>query len=164
MLMDQKLVDLFQQQIKNEFESAYIYLGMAAYFDASPYAGFASWMHLQFHEEMEHGMRFFKYLSERGHHVELFPIPTATTHYNSPLEAFKAALGHEQLVTRLINEMYRVAVELKDYAAQIELEWFIKEQVEEEEQTQHIVDQLTLVRDNVAAALAIDRIAGKRKE
>ena len=164
MLMDQKLVDLFQEQIKNEFESAYIYLGMAAYFDASPYAGFASWMHLQFKEEMEHGMRFFNHLIERGHNIKLLPIPAAATHYDSPLTAFKAALEHEQLVTRLINEMYRVAVEINDYAAQIELQWFIKEQVEEEQQTQQIVDQLALVGDNVAAILAIDRTAGERKE
>ena len=164
MLMDPKLVDLFQQQIKNEFESAYIYLGMAAYFDASPYSGFASWMHLQASEEIEHGMKFFKYLNERGHHIELLPIARATTHYESPLAAFKKALAHEQLVTSLINEMYRVAVELKDYAAQIELQWFIKEQVEEEEQVQQIIDQLELVGDNMPGVLSIDRNAGKRKE
>lgn len=162
MLIQEKLLQLFQKQINYEFESAYIYLGMAAYFETTPYKGFAAWMRKQAKEEIDHGMRFFDYLCDRGHRIELPMIPEVSTYYDSPLSAFLRALEHEQLVTSRINELYRVAGEVRDYAAQIALEWFISEQVEEEKQVQDLVDQIQLAGDNVSGLMAIDRSASKR--
>ncbi|MDR1366297.1 MAG: ferritin [Puniceicoccales bacterium] len=163
MLMDQKLLDLFQEQINKEFNSAYKYLGMAAYFQTTPFHGFATWMRHQTQEELEHGMKLFDYVHSRGHCVELLPIASTPTQYASAFEVFNGALAHEQFITRSINEMYRVALEAKDYAAQILLQWYIKEQVEEEKQVQEIIDQFEFAGDNMGNIIAIDHEAGKRR-
>jgi ferritin len=162
MLMEKKLLDLFQEQIKNELESSYKYLGMAAYFETTPFEGFASWMRLQAKEEVEHAMKLFDYVNERGNSLQLLPIQSMPTAYASPLAVFREAQAHEQLVTRLINEMYRVAIEVRDYAAQILLQWYVAEQVEEEKQVQTIVDQLAIADQNTAAILTIAHNTGKR--
>jgi ferritin len=163
MLIDKKLLDLFQEQINKEFESAYKYLGMAAYFQTTPFQGFATWMRHQTEEELAHGMKLFDYVHSRGHCAQLLPIASMPTQYSSALEIFKGALAHEQFITHSINEMYRVALEVRDYAAQILLQWYIAEQVEEEEQVQEIVDQLEFLGDNMAGIMAINRTAGKRE-
>lgn len=163
MLMNAKLLELYQQQIKNEFESAYIYLGMAAYFETTPFRGFAQWMHVQAKEEIEHGMRLFRYLCDRGHQVELRPIVGQKTAYSSPLEAYKEALAHERLVTQQIHELYRMALSVEDFPAQVELQWFIQEQGEEECNVQAMVDQISTA-EGFSALLAVDRIAGKRSD
>ncbi|MDE6575859.1 MAG: ferritin [Opitutales bacterium] len=162
--MNAKLLELYQQQIKNEFESAYIYLGMAAYFETTPFHGFAQWMHIQAKEETEHAMRLFRHVCDRGHQVELRPIAGQKTAYGSPLEAFKESLAHERLVTQEIHEMYRTAVTLEDFPAQVELQWFINEQVEEERNVQDMIDKIAAAEDRFPAMLAIDRIAGQRDE
>jgi ferritin len=164
MVIEKKLLDLFQEQIRNELESAYKYLGMAAYFESTAYKGFAKWMRKQALEEIEHGMKLFDYVNDRGNHVELFPLPSEATHYPSPLEVFRETLKHEQRVTHLIHEMYRVAIEIQDFAAQILLQWYITEQVEEEKQVQDILDQMEAAGDNAVALMKIDSKLGKRED
>jgi ferritin len=163
MIIEKKLLDLFLEQIRNELESGYKYLGMAAYFESTPYKGFAKWMRKQAKEETEHAMKFFDYVNNRGNCVELFPIVSMPTRYTSPLEVFQETLAHEQQVTHLIHEMYRVALEVKDFAAQILLQWYITEQVEEEKQAQDILDQIEAVGDNIATLMKIDSKVGKRE-
>jgi ferritin len=153
-----------QEQLNNEFGAAYKYLDMVAYFEATPYKGFASWMRKQAQEEIEHAMKFFDYIVDRGNCVELKPIHLEVIHYNSPLEVFKEALAHEQRVTQLIHELYRVALEVNDFAAQVLLHWYIEEQVEEEKQVQDIIDQIQIVGDNMAALMAVDRAVRKRND
>jgi ferritin len=164
MVIEKNLLDLFQEQIRNELGSAYKYLGMAAYFESTPYKGFAKWMRKQAKEETEHAIKFFDYVNDRGNHVELFPLASEPTHYSSPLEVFQEALAHEQRVTHLIHEMYRVALEIKDFAAQILLQWYIAEQVEEEKQAQDILDQIETVGNNIAALMKVDSKVGKRED
>jgi ferritin len=161
--MDQKLLDLFQKQINKEFGSAYKYLGMAAYFQTTPFHGFATWMRQQTKEELGHGMKLFDYVHSRGHCVELLPITSTPTQYSSAFQVFKDTLVHEQFITHSINEMYRVALDIKDYAAQVLLQWYIKEQVEEEKQVQEIIDQFEFAGDNMGNIIAIDHEAGKRR-
>jgi ferritin len=164
MLIEKKLFQLFEEQIKNELESSYKYLGMSAYFETTPFKGFAKWMRSQALEEIEHAMKLFDYVNDRGNSIALLPILSMPTQYESPLAAFREALSHERLVTRLINEMYRVAVEVHDYGAQILLQWYITEQVEEEKQVQDLIDQLDIANNHPSSLLAVDRTAGKRKE
>ena len=164
MLMEQKLSEMMSEQMKNELESAYKYLGMAAYFEGTPYHGMAHWMQLQAKEEVEHAMKFFEYIKTRGNGISLGAIQQMNTQYHSPLAAFQEALKHEQLVTRLINDLYTLAVEQKDYASQVFLQWFITEQTEEEEQVQEIIDQLISVADSSAGLFAIDAKLAKRAE
>ncbi len=164
MKMSKSLEELFNDQIRNEYESAYIYLGMSIYFMNTPFAGFAKWMGLQAKEEITHGDKLLAHLVERSGEIKLLPIDAQKVKYSSPLEAFQVALEHEKKVTNWIHDMYHQAVSDRDYAAQILLDWFINEQVEEEEQTQYFVDRLILAGDNNSTLLFLDKEAGQRTE
>ncbi|MDR2603525.1 MAG: ferritin [Puniceicoccales bacterium] len=164
MKLSKDLEKLIIEQIRNEFESAYIYLGMSAAMGSMSFVGIAEWMRRQAKEEIEHGMKFYDYLVSRGVKVELLPISQASTDYKTPLNAFEVALNHERKVTGLIHKMYDLAVSLKDYESQNMLNWFIMEQIEEENQTQYFVDRLKFAGDDACAILRIDREAGKNPE
>lgn len=160
--MNQAVLEGFNKQINREFFAAYLYLGMSAHFEAQSLEGFAAWMHAQAREEKDHAMRLYDHLIERGAKVELGAIEAPDTDFGSPLEIFEAALEHEQRVTEWIHEIYDRAVEDHDHAAQLVLEWFITEQVEEEDSVGTVVDQLRMAGDNQAAILMLDRELGTR--
>jgi ferritin len=150
------------EQIKDELYSAYLYLSMAAYFEAASLPGFASWMRMQSQEEVDHAMKFFDFVNERGGRVELQAIEQPTVEFESPLAVFEATYEHEQKVTGLIHNLYALAVEEKDYAAQVMLHWFIDEQVEEEATASQIVDLLERIGDKDQGLIMIDRELGRR--
>ncbi|MDE6432510.1 MAG: ferritin [Opitutales bacterium] len=164
MKVSKALEKLLNEQIRNEYESAYIYLGMSVYLMSTPYTGFAQWMHLQAKEEIEHGNKILSHLGERAATVKLLPIAAPKIDYSSPLEVFKAALEHEELVTKWICNIYKQAVKDEDYTSQCFLKWFIDEQVEEEEQTRYFVERLSLAGKDSATLLFLDKEAGKRSE
>jgi ferritin len=151
-------------QMNREYQSAYIYLGMAAYFEGTPFGGFARWMRAQAREEIIHGDKFFSYLARREGVIRLGPIDQVATSFPSPAEAFAAALAHEQEVTGWIHGIYGLAVREGDYGAQEFLSWFINEQIEEEEQVRGWCGRLQLVGDHPGGLLALDVAAGKREE
>jgi len=153
---------LVNDQIAHEFHAAYTYLAIAAHFESQNYEGFARWMRAQSKEETEHAMKLFDYLVERGARIELNAIPQPKQDYGTPLEAFRTALEHERKVTGQINEMYEAAVEAKDYPTQVMLQWFIQEQVEEEDNTGTAVDRLEMAGENKAALLFLDGQFGAR--
>ncbi|MDR2738189.1 MAG: ferritin [Puniceicoccales bacterium] len=161
MKMSDELERLMVEQIRNEIESAYIYLGMSSAMETSSLPGTKKWMRMQAKEEIEHGMKFYDYLHSRGANVRLLPIGQVPTTYDSPLSAFEAALTHEKEVTAMIHKMYDVAVAQKDYESQNMLNWFITEQVEEEEQTKYFCDRFRFAGKDPCAILQIDREAGK---
>ncbi|NIP81332.1 MAG: ferritin [Gemmatimonadetes bacterium] len=160
--MDQQVKELINDQIAHEFYAAYLYLAMAAHFEAKNYEGFAQWMRMQAKEEEAHAMKLFDYLVERGAQIELKQIDKPPVEFGTPVEAFRAALEHEQKVTGLINKIYEAAVEAKDYPTQIMLQWFIEEQVEEEDTTGTAVERLEMAGDNNAALMFLDAEFGKR--
>jgi ferritin len=160
--MDGKVRDLINEQIAHEFHAAYQYLAIAAHFEAQNYAGFAKWMRLQATEETGHAMRLFDYLVERGERIELKEIPQPGQDFGPPLDAFRAALKHEQKVTGQIHAIYDAAVESRDYPTQVMLQWFIQEQVEEENITGTAVDRLEMAGENRAALLMLDSQFGQR--
>jgi len=164
MKLSSKLERVLNDQINLELSSAYAYLGMAAYFDQTPFTGFAQWMHLQTKEELDHADRFFKYIVERGGKVTLLPIPQPKCEYKSPLEAFKASLGHEQKVSAAICAIYDLAGTEKDYPTLSFLKWFLDEQVEEESNVSEMLAKLELVGDNRNGLFQLDKLAGKRGE
>ena len=149
-------------QIQKEIESAYIYLGMAAYFDGMNFPGFAHWMKIQYEEEMAHAFKIYDYVNSRGEKVVLEAIARPSVEFSSPREVFEAALEHEQYITNSINELYALAKSENDYASEQFLHWFIEEQVEEEENASGIVDTLTLVSDHPQALLMLDRELAQR--
>lgn len=162
MKLSNKLEKALNDQINLELCSAYAYLGMAAYFDHTAFTGFGGWMQVQSKEELGHADRFFKYIVERGGKVTLQAIAQPKCDYKSPLEVFKASLGHEQKVSAAICALYELATAEKDYATLSLLKWFLDEQVEEEKNVTEIVAKLELVGENLNGLFQIDHQAGAR--
>jgi ferritin len=152
------------EQIKNEMFSAYLYLSMAAHFEAENLPGFANWMKVQSKEEVEHAMKFFEYVYDRGGRVTLKAIDQPQTTFEAPLDIFKQVLEHERKVTAMIHKLYELALKENDYPSQVMLQWFIKEQVEEEKNGETIIEQLKMVGDSSAALMMADRQFAARKE
>lgn len=150
------------EQIKNELYSSYLYLAMSAHFESQSLPGFASWTRMQANEEVEHAMKLFDYVNERGGRVVLEAIDKPPVDYGSPLEVFEMILTHEQKVTGLIHDLYGIAKNENDFATEVMLHWFIAEQVEEESNSGLMVDQLRMAEGHKAAVLHLDREAGKR--
>lgn len=150
------------EQINKELYSSYLYLSMAAHFESVNLPGFATWMHAQADEEREHGMKFFRHLMDRGGKVQLKGIAAPQTDWKTSLEAFQQVREHEAAVTASIHALYELALKEKDYPAQVMLQWFIDEQVEEEKNAGEIVAQLELIETKGTAVLMLDHQLGKR--
>lgn len=131
-MLSQKLQDAMNEQMKNEFFSAYLYKAMAAYFESEDLPGFAHWMRMQVLEEMCHGEKFFNYLCEVGGRAIMLAIDAPQADYASPLEVFEYSLKHEQFVSDRINQLMTLAKQENNHATEIFLQWFVTEQVEEE--------------------------------
>ncbi len=156
-MISSKLQDAINAQINAELWSAYLYLAMGMHFENEGYAGIANWYKIQFKEEQAHAEIFMNYLNSRGGRVVLAPIEAVPTTWESPLASFEATLQHEEKVTSLINNLYRLADEEHDYATKGKLDWFISEQVEEEETAKGIIDRLKLVGDNGMGMYMLDQ-------
>lgn len=162
-MISDSMQEAINEQIKNEFYSAHMYLSMAAYFEARNLPGFANWLRAQFREEQGHALRFYDYLVRRGGRVKLHGIAMPPTEWEGNLEAFQAVLTHEQKVTEMIDRLYAQALKEKDYASQVELQWFITEQVEEEKSVSDIIEQLLLIDARGTAVLMLDHQLAKRE-
>jgi len=149
-------------QVKAEFDSAYVYLAMSAHCESMNLGGFATWLRLQYEEEMAHAMRLLDFVHNRGGKVTLQAIAKPSATFGKPLNIFKEVLKNEQKVTGLINKLYALAIKENDYPTQVELQWFISEQVEEEKSAGDILEQLKMVGDHGASLHRMDRILAKR--
>jgi ferritin len=161
-MISKTLQDAINEQINKELYSSYLYLSMAAHFEAANLPGFAHWMRVQYQEEVAHAMKFFDFLNDRGGKVVLKAIDQPQTEWKTSLEIFEMVYEHEQLVTGLINKLYELALKEKDYPTQVLLHWYIDEQVEEEKNASMIVDQLKLIESRGTAVLMLDKQLGKR--
>jgi ferritin len=162
MVIGERLNKAMNDQIKNELESYYIYLSMAAYFHSVSLDGMGHWMRCQAHEEMLHAMKFFDHLIDRGGKVKLQDLKQLKTQWNSPLEAFQDAYEHEKFISGKINELITIAREQQEYASEPLLGWFADEQVEEEATASKITDELTMIGEDKSGLLMIDRELGVR--
>ena len=160
--MKKSVVEAVNNQIQAEFSSAYLYLSMSAYFAEQNLNGFASWMRTQWQEELQHGLKFYDMLIDRDVKVTLKEIPQPEIEFGTPKEAFQAVLDHEKKVTKLINELYQLASKENDYPLQNLLQWFIDEQVEEENNARDIINQLKLIGDNGTGLYMLDRELSQR--
>jgi ferritin len=161
-MISKKMQDALNEQINAELYSAYLYLSMVAYFKSINLPGFATWMRVQTQEEIVHAMKIYDYVNERGGRVILKSIGEPQTEWKSPLAAFEAAYGHEQKVTGLINGLVNLAIEEKDHAANMFLQWFVNEQVEEESNADAIVQKLKLMSDAPGGMYMLDNEMGQR--
>ena len=156
-MLSQKLQDAINEQINAELWSAYLYLAMSMDAESKGHNGVANWFFIQFKEEQDHARIFMNYINQRGGRVLLKAIDAVPTQWASPMEVFTATLEHEQKVTALINGLYALAVEENDYATRDRLNWFITEQVEEEDNCRTLIDKLRLIGDNGMGLYMIDR-------
>ncbi len=162
-MLSKKMLTALNDQIQHELESAYIYLAMSAYFQANNYPGFAQWMRAQYEEELIHTFRFYDFIHSRGSRVTLQAIPAPPADYNSPLAAFENALAHEEKITGDINRLYKLAIEENDYPSLSFLQWFIDEQVEEEENVGAVVEDLKRIGGSEQGLLMLDRELSQRQ-
>jgi ferritin len=160
--MKPEMQKAFNDQINEELFSSYLYAAMVNYFEQQNLKGMASWMRVQVQEELLHASKFFAYVLERDGAVELKAIAAPKASWKSPLEAWKAALAHEQHITECISELHGKAVKHKDPASTIFLEWFVTEQVEEESNARDIVAQLAMVQGAPGGLYMLDRELGSR--
>jgi ferritin len=161
-MLNPKVQDALNKQINAELSSAYLYLSMAAYFEAKDLKGMAHWMRIQAGEENQHAMRIFDSINDRSGRVTLTQIEAPKGEWKSPLEAFEDAYRHEQKISGMINDLMNLVAVERDGAGHDFLEWFAREQVEEEAAAQLIVAQLKLVGDNGMGLYLIDQELGKR--
>jgi ferritin len=161
-MLSKKMVTAMNNQIQAEMYSSYLYLAMAAYCDRENLKGFAHWMNLQADEERGHALRFFNFLLENGEKVALKALEQPPADFGTPLQTFRKVLEHEKKITALIHKLYQLALDEKDYRSQIMLQWFVNEQMEEEEQAQFIVTRIEQVDGKMSAVLWIDKELGKR--
>ena len=161
-MISDKMTAAINDQIKAELDSAYIYLGMAAYLQDCNLSGMAHWMKKQYHEELEHVEKLIEHLYERGARVKIGEIAKPRESYDGPLSVFKEALKHEQYVTARIYKLVDQALEEKDHATHSMLKWFVDEQVEEEANAEAIVRKLEFVGDSNSSVYLLDKELGAR--
>ena len=161
-MLTRKLLDALNKQMNNEIYSAYLYLSMSSYAGSIGLKGSANWFMVQYQEEMVHAMKFFNFINSRGEHVELGALPAPPNEFRSLLDMFEQTLVHEQFITSSIDELADLALAEKDHATSIFLQWFITEQIEEEENDRDIIGKLRLIGDNGQGLLMLDNELGTR--
>jgi ferritin len=162
-MLSQAMQNAVNEQINNELYSSYSYLSMSAYLENEQFRGCAKWMRVQSKEEYSHAMRLYDFMIDRQCRVVLSPIAEPQAQFESIVQVFEKALAQEQMVTQQINSLWELAFNEKQFAALVELEWFIQEQVEEEKTAREIVHKFQLVKNDPAALLDLDRELGARQ-
>jgi ferritin len=154
--------EALNNQINAELYSSYLYLSMASYFNSIDLSGFSHWMHCQAKEELFHAMKMYKYVIERGGRATLGAIEGPQTDWENPSAPFEHALQHEIKVTGLINDLVNLAIEEKDHATNNFLQWYVKEQVEEEASANEVVQKLKLTGGQGNGLFMLDSELGTR--
>lgn len=163
-MIGKTMQDAMNEQINKELFSSYLYLSMAAWFEDRNLPGFANWMRIQADEEREHAMKFYEFILERGGRVALKAIDAPKTDWASTLEAVEEVAAHEGKVSASIHALYELALKEKDYPAQVMLQWFITEQVEEEKNAAELVANMKMIEAHETAVLMLDHRLSKRKD
>lgn len=147
-MLDQKVAQLLNDQVNKEFYSAYLYLDFSVYYDSIGLDGFANWYKIQAQEERDHAMLFLQYLQNNGEKVTLEAIGKPDKALTDKLEVLKFGLEHEQYVTNLIHTIYEAAYNKKDFRTMQFLDWFVKEQGEEEKNAEDMIKKMELFGDD----------------
>lgn len=161
-MLSNKMLKALNNHLNEELYSSYLYLSMAAYFEAKNLKGFANWMRIQSAEENMHGMKFFNYILQKGGKVSLMQINTPKVDWKDIPEVFSDTLKHEQKITGLINKLVEAAIAEKDYATHTFLQWFVTEQVEEEANVEEIIQKIEMIGDNKSGLYMLDNELGSR--
>lgn len=160
--MDAKVHELLNQQINKEFYSAYLYLDFSNYFEDKGLDGFANWYMIQAQEERDHAMLFYKYLQNENMPVTLEAIDKPDKVLNNNMEVLEAGLEHEKYVTSLINDIYAAAYDVRDFRTMQFLDWFVKEQGEEETNANDLITKLELFGSDPKSLYMLNQELGGR--
>jgi ferritin len=161
-MLTEKVQNALNDQFNAELYSSYLYLSMHAYFKSVSLDGFANWMYQQAKEELLHAMKFYNFINQRGGRARTAAVAEPPSEWESPLAVFEETLSHERKVTGLINDLVETANKEHDHATQIFLQWFVTEQVEEEESAGGVLERLKLMQDHAGGIFMIDRELANR--
>lgn len=161
-MLSKVVQEKINEQINNELFSSYSYLAMSAYCAHEQFNGCAQWLRVQSQEENSHAMRIYDFLIARGGRVSLPKIKRPQSEFSSLVDVFETVLAQEQKVTAQIDSLYELAFHEKAFAALVEFEWFIQEQVEEEKTARDILHKFRMVKDDPSSLLDLDRELGSR--
>lgn len=162
-MISDELAEAMNEQIGMELESASYYLGMAAFLNHENWNGFAHFMKVQAEEELEHAMKFYEFLDEVGQRVHIPSVPEPQGEYDSLVHVFETALNQEKRVTESIHNLLEMARDNSDHPADSILEWFVDEQVEEENLMGDHLQRVSRAEGDEAALLMLDEKLGKRE-
>jgi len=162
-MISKTMEQALNKQVNREFYSAYLYLAMSSYFETDNMKGFAHWMRIQAKEEQVHAVKIYDYIIARGGKVNLLDIEAPKAKWSSAGKVFEEVYAHEQKVTAMINGLVDLAVKEKDHASFEMLQWFVKEQVEEEEHSSAILAQVQSIGDIPGHLFCLDHQLGKRE-
>src|SRR4030042_6020840 len=144
-MIGKKMESALNEQVNKELYSAYLYMSMSSFSDRIGLKGFSNWFMVQYHEEMLHAMKIHEYIRRQGGKVKLLSIKEPPSEFESPLDMFEKTLDHERFITRSINDLVDLSISEKDHATHIFLQWYVTEQIEEEENENDIIAKLKLV-------------------
>jgi ferritin len=161
-MLKEKMFDALSAQLNEEAYSAYMYLSMSGFLTSINMPGMAAWMKAQSQEEMGHAQKFYRYIESRGRQARLLAIQAPPASWDGPVGVFEAALNHERSITNHINGLADLADSEKDRATAIFLQWFVTEQVEEEENVEQVFARLKMLNAHPAGLLMFDRELGAR--
>jgi ferritin len=161
-MIKQKIEEAFNGQMNAEIYAAYLYFAMSADLERKNLPGFANWMRVQAQEEMTHAMKFYSHINERGGTVRCAAISAPPAEWKDVVDIFKAAPGHEEKVTGMINGLVDLAAGEKDHAAGMFLQWFVAEQVEEEASAMEILGKLEIAGSTAGGLYMLDREMAQR--
>jgi ferritin len=162
-MLSKSVETALNRQVNREMYSAYLYLAMSAYFETANMKGFAKWMRIQAKEEQAHAMKIYDYVIARGGTIALEAIEAPRAKWTSAGKVFEETCAHEQKVTGMINNLVDLAIQEKDHATFEMLQWFVKEQVEEEQNASEILSQINAVGDVAGHLFWLDHQLGKRE-
>ena len=161
-MLTEKMAEALNVQMNKEMYSGYLYMAMSAACTSLGFNGFANWFMVQHQEEMAHAMKFYDYIHRQGNRVELMAIDQPQTEFDSPLTMFDKTLTHEKFVTGLIQGLVDLAGEENDSTTKDFLQWFVKEQVEEEETANSLLEKVKSAGDNKESLMSVDKeLAGR---
>lgn len=156
-MLNKKVIELLNDQVNKEFYSAYLYLDIANYYINKDLDGFGNWYNIQAQEERDHALLFLKYLQSNGIKVTLKAIDQPDKDFKNHLDPLVTGAEHERYVTDLIHKIYEAAYEAKDFRTMQFLDWFVKEQLEEEENADKLVNKYKLFGDDPKSLYLLDQ-------
>ncbi len=162
-MLNKNVEGILNAQINKEFYSAYLYLGMSAYFEQLGLKGFSNWTKVQAQEEMEHGMIIFNYIQERDGDIELQEIEKPDNDFQNPLQVFEKILEHEKEVTSNIERVANLSEDECDRATRHFINWYISEQVEEEAQVLDVIKKIKFFGTDCTILYHLDKELGERE-